>query len=93
MPHFYIPTHRILKELLTLFVCFFIATGLNIYAIIHYEAPFSELWTSLLYVLMATFVLYLVWTLIRLLYFGIRRLFGFPRRSKSRRLSVHRSYQ
>lgn len=93
MPHIYIPTHRILHELLALFACFLIATGLNIYAIIHYEAPVSELWTSLLYVLMATVVLYLVWTLIRLLCFGLFRLFGLPRRRKSRRLSVHRSYQ
>lgn len=82
MPYFYIPSRRIRTELLSLLVCLVVATGLNVYAIIHYDAPLSELWTSILYVLMATFVLYAVWVLLRLLVYAIARLLGYrpPRR-------------
>ena len=51
MPYYYIPTRRIRTESLSLLVCFVIAILLNVYAIIKYDAPFSELWTSILYVL------------------------------------------
>ena len=74
MPNIYISHHRIRVERVSLAVCFLIATGLNIYAIIHYKSPFSELWTSILYVLMATAFLYAVWTLLRLLVYGIKRI-------------------
>lgn len=74
MPKIYISHHRIRVELVSLAVCFLIATGLNIYAIIHYKSPFSELWTSILYVLMATAFFYAVWTLLRLLVYGIKRI-------------------
>lgn len=74
MPDIYISHHRIRVELITLAVCFLIATGLNIYAIIHYKAPFSELWTSILYVLMATAFIYAVWTILRLVVYGIKRI-------------------
>lgn len=76
MPYFYIPSHRIRTELISLLVCFLIAVGLNVYAIIHYNGELSELWTSLLYVLEATAVLYAVWIVLRLIVFGIARLFG-----------------
>lgn len=76
MPYFYLPTHRIRKELLSLLVCFLIAVGLNIYAIIHYDSPLSELWTSILYVLMATAVLYAAWIVLRLLIYGFLCLIG-----------------
>ena len=74
MPNIYISHHRIRVELVSLAVCFLIATGLNIYAIIHYKSPFSELWTSILYVLMATAFFYAVWTLLRLIVYGINRI-------------------
>ena len=74
MPNIYISHHRIRVELVSLAVCFLIATGLNIYAIIHYKSPFSELWTSILYVLMATAFFYAVWTLLRMLVYGIKRI-------------------
>ena len=79
MPYFYLPSRRIRKESISLLVCFVIAVGLNVYAIIHYGAPLSELWTSILYVLEATAVLYAVWILLRLLIYGfldIRRRMG-----------------
>lgn len=64
-------------------VCFVIAVGLNVYAIIHYDAPLRELWTSILYVLMATAFLYAVWIVVRLVVYGVARLFGY--RPASRR--------
>lgn len=82
MPYFYIPSRRIRTELISLLVCFLIALGLNVYAIAHYGSPLSELWTSILYVLMATVVLYAVWVLLRLLLFGIARLFGWKPKHK-----------
>ncbi len=74
MPNIYISHRRIRVELVSLAVCFLIATGLNIYAIIHYKSPFSELWTSILYVLMATAFFYAVWTLLRLIVYGVKRI-------------------
>ena len=82
MPYFYVSSHRIRTELLSLLVCFLIAVGLNVYAIAHYGSPLSELWTSILYVLMATAVLYAVWIILRLLFFGIARLFGYKPKPK-----------
>ena len=81
MPYFYLPSHRIRKEFLSLLVCFLIAVGFNVYAIIHYDAPLSELWTSILYVLEATAVLYVVWIVLRLLVYLFLCLIG--RRPKS----------
>ena len=57
-------------ELLTLLVCF-----INLYAIISYKTPFSEMLTSIFYVLAFSCVLYAFWTLLRLLFYGIRNLF------------------
>ena len=84
MPYFYLPSRRIRKESLSLLVCFVIAVGLNVYAIIHYEAPLSELWTSILYVLMATVVFYAVWILLRLLIYGFLCLIGKQPKNKHR---------
>jgi D-alanyl-lipoteichoic acid acyltransferase DltB (MBOAT superfamily) len=84
MPNIYISHRRIRIELISLAVCFLIATALNVYAIIHYNSPLSELWTSILYVLMATAVLYAVWIVLRLLVFGIARLFGYKPKRRHR---------
>ena len=95
MPYFYISSSRIRTELLSLLVCFLIAIGLNVYAIVHYGSPLSELWTSILYVLMATLVLYAIWIVLRLLFFGIARLFGWkPKRHshRSRSTQHHHNY-
>ena len=62
-------------ELLTLLVCFIIGNLANLYAIISYKTPFSEMLTSIFDVLAFSFVLYAFWTLLRLLFYGIRNLF------------------
>ena len=45
------------------------------YAIISYETPFSEMLTSFFYVLAFSGVLYVFWTILRILFYGIRSLF------------------
>ena len=62
-------------ELLTLLVCFIIGNLANLYAIISYETPFSEMLTSFFYVLAFSGVLYVFWTILRILIYGIRSLF------------------
>lgn len=62
-------------ELLTLLVCFIIGNLANLYAIISYKTPFSEMLTSIFYVLAFSCMLYAFWTLLRLLFYGIRNLF------------------
>lgn len=62
-------------ELLTMLVCFVVANLANLYAIISYDTPFSEMLTSIFYVLAFSCVLYAFWTLLRVLFYGIRRLF------------------
>ena len=62
-------------ELLTLLVCFIIGNLANLYAIISYKTPFSEMLTSFFYVLAFSGVLYVFWTILRILFYGIRSLF------------------
>ena len=62
-------------ELLTLLACFSIGNLANLYAIISYETPFSEMLTSFFYVLAFSGVLYVFWTILRILFYGIRSLF------------------
>lgn len=73
-PGILITYRRLRIEALWLAVILLVACGLNVYAIIHYHAPWTELLTSVLYVLMATGVVYLVLLLLRLLCWGLRRL-------------------
>lgn len=62
-------------ELLTMLVCFVIGNLANLYAIISYKTPYSEMLTSFFYVLAFSCVLYVFWTILRLLFYGIRSLF------------------
>lgn len=76
-----ITARRKKKELLTLIACFLIGTLANLYAIITYKTPLSEMLTSFFYVLVFSCVLYVFWTILRLLFYGIRNLFQ-KRRSR-----------
>ena len=62
-------------ELLTLLLCFILANLLNLYAIIAYETRFSELFTQLGYVLLFTIALYVLWTVLRIVFYLIKPLF------------------
>ena len=70
-----ITARRKKMELLTLLACFIIGNLANLYAIISYETPFSEMLTSFFYVLAFSGVLYVFWTILRILFYGIRSLF------------------
>ena len=70
-----ITARRTKIELLTLLACFIIGNLANLYAIISYETPFSEMLTSFFYVLAFSGVLYVFWTILRILFYGIRSLF------------------
>lgn len=45
-------------ELITLLVCFVVSNLIHLYAIIAYHAPFTEMITSIFYIIIFTFVLY-----------------------------------
>ena len=66
---------RMRHELITLLVCFIIANLLNVYAILSYHAHSSEMITSIFYVLVFSIALYVAWSLVRLLCYGIKRIF------------------
>ncbi len=71
-----ITARRKKKELITLLVCFFLANIANLYAIIAYHTPVSELITSIFYVIIFAIALYIFWCLVRLLGYGLRILFS-----------------
>ena len=48
-------------ELITLLVCFVVSNLIHLYAIIAYHAPFTEMITSIFYIIIFTFVLYACW--------------------------------
>lgn len=66
---------RVRTEFITFLVCFVIAFGLNVYAIIAFDGQWSELFWSLGFVLAAALVLYVVWAVLRLAFYGLKALF------------------
>lgn len=66
-----IDTDRQKTEIITFLVCFAIATLLNVYAIISYDTPWSELYTSFFYLIAFSIVLYVAWTILRIVCFCI----------------------
>ncbi|MFZ4581738.1 MAG: hypothetical protein ACOYM7_03715 [Paludibacter sp.] len=74
MKDFTISGNRMLRELITFIVCFVIAFSTNVMAIVIYKTQFSELFSSLHYVLIFSFVLYFIWIAIRLLVAPIKYL-------------------
>ena len=62
-------------EIYTWLFCLAIAIGINVYAIISYNASFMELITSFFYVLVFSVVLYFTWCILRIGFYLITRLF------------------
>lgn len=58
---------RVKKELIILLICFFIGFVANIGAIIYYKTAWTEIVTSIGYVVVSAFVLYFIWSLVRIL--------------------------
>lgn len=61
-------------EIITLLVCFVLANLVNLYAIIAYNRSMMEMITSIFYIIIFAFVLYAYWTLLRLLFYGVKAL-------------------
>lgn len=63
------------REILIVLGCFIAAVGVNVYSIIKYRTPFSEIFTQIGYTLILTLALLIVVTLIRLIVCMIKRIF------------------
>lgn len=74
MKDFIITVKRKKIEIVTWLICFAIANLLNLYSIIAYNTKFIELITSIGYVVVFSIILYLLWSLIRLLFYCGKRL-------------------
>lgn len=61
-------------EIITLLVCFVLANLVNLYAIIAYNRSMMEMITSIFYIIIFAFVLYACWTLLCLLFYGVKAL-------------------
>ena len=61
-------------EIITLLVCFVLANLVNLYAIIAYNRSMMEMITSIFYIIIFAFVLYACWTLLLLLFYGVKAL-------------------
>lgn len=71
---------RVKKELITLLVCFLIGFVANIGAIIYYKTAMTEIITSIGYVMVSAFVLYFIWSLLRILTWLLFKLIKDPQR-------------
>ena len=69
-----ITAQRKRTELITLLVCFLIANVVNLCAIVAYSTRLVELVTQIGYVVLFSIALYLCWSVLRLIYYGIRKV-------------------
>lgn len=69
-----ITAERVRKELTVVAVCFAVAFGLNIAAIIIYVKPWHEMFTQIGFVIVITAALYAVAAFFRILYYMVKRL-------------------
>lgn len=65
---------RQITELKVWLACLALSVVLNIYAIIAYEAPWTELFTSIGFMLTASVVIYIILLFFRIVWYGVRRL-------------------
>ena len=72
--------NRKIIEIITFIVCFIIACIINVYAIIQYNTPWSEIFTSIGYVFLFAVALYVAWSVIRLVFYYLRKMFKTKRR-------------
>jgi len=71
-----ISSHRVKIELITILACFIIAFFTNLIAILHFKTPIIELITSIGFVIVFAIVLYVIWSIIRLIGLGVKTLFS-----------------
>ncbi len=75
MKDLHISAKRQKNELKWLVTCFFIAILINVFSIIMYETPWSEVFTQFLWVLVIACVLYALSIALRVAIYLIKRLF------------------
>ncbi len=66
---------KIKSELFRFAVIFLISFLINVYSIIAYNTKWSELYTQLLVVLALAAVIYLIYSIIRIVYYFIKKYF------------------
>lgn len=66
---------RQVTELKILVICFILSIIINIIGIAVYKTSWSELYTQIVPMLIVTVVLYTLFLIIRLIYFGVKKAF------------------
>lgn len=79
-----ITRRRQLSELLIFCFCLAIAFALNIWAIISYNAPWAELYSSFFYMLIFAIVLYALTVALRLCFYAVRGFFRLRTKKQSK---------
>ncbi len=74
MKDWVITGRHVRRELWVLLGCLLAACLVNVYAIVRYARPVSELWTQIGYVVVLALVVYLLLALLRLLAAGVLAL-------------------
>jgi apolipoprotein N-acyltransferase len=70
-----ISAKRMRQEFINLLVCFSIGFVINAIAVFWYGTTWSELFTSLHYVILFAIFIYAIWSGIRLVYFLLKKYF------------------
>lgn len=71
---FIVTSKQIAREHHILLGCFLVALGVNIYSIIRYSTPLTEIFTQIGYVIIITALFYGLSILVRLIVWGVRLL-------------------
>lgn len=71
---FIVTSKQIAREHRILLGCFLVALGVNIYSIIRYSTPLTEIFTQIGYVIIITALFYGLSILVRLIVWGVRLL-------------------
>lgn len=70
-----ITSRRLKKEMYILSACFITAFLINIFSIVTFKTPWYEMFTQIGYVVVITFILYLLVAMIRAVVFLIKKLY------------------
>jgi hypothetical protein len=75
MKDLFITSRRLKKEMYIISDCFITAFLINIFSIVTFKTPWYEMFTQIGYVVVITFILYLLVAMIRAVVFLIKKLF------------------
>lgn len=71
--------NRLRKEITIFSVCFIVAFIINIISIIKFRTPWHEMFTQIGYVVIISFILYLLLAIVRMIILFVRRLIKISR--------------